>query len=387
MKRLLAMVLWAVLLFPLFPGDVRALEAETARELKMTASLPSLSWDGVSRRSYYSSIPLEPGSAVTLTPTEAGEKIAALYIVWAQIPDSWTLGWNGQNKTCGQNGYLHEYVPLEDSAEEVTITVQRPETICFIRAFGPGVLPGDVQVWEPSCEKADILVLPAHSDDEILFFGGILAEYAGQRKLNVQVAYFSKYDYGIREHEKLDGIWTCGVRHYPVSGPFPDVPQETPEQASAYFGAEKATAFYMELLRRFQPQVCIIHDAAGEYGNATHRFLSGILREALEQSADSSVCPESAERYGTWDVPKAYLHLWKENPIRLDCRQGLSAFGGKTALEVAAEAYKKHVTQQQYWFYVSDENAYSISDFGLYRTTVGPDSGNDIMEHLVPYGK
>ena len=117
------MVLWAVLLFPLFPGDVRALEAETARELKITASLPSLSWDGVSRRSYYSSIALEPGSTVTLTPTEAGEKIAALYIVWAQLPDSWTLGWNGQSKTCGQNGYLHEYVPLESSAEEVTITV------------------------------------------------------------------------------------------------------------------------------------------------------------------------------------------------------------------------------------------------------------------------
>lgn len=384
MKQLLAVLLCMVLLFP---ADVYRLEAETAQELKITASLRSLSWDGVSWRSYYSSIPLEPGSTVTLTPTEAGERIAALYIVWAQVPGSWTLGCNGQSKTYGQNGYLHEYVPVEDGAEEVTITVQTPETICFIRAFGPGVLPGDVQVWEPSCEKADILVLPAHSDDEILFFGGILAEYAGQRNLNVQVAYFSKYDYGIREHEKLDGIWACGVRHYPVSGPFPDVLQKTPEQARAYFGTEKSVAFYIELLRRFQPQVCIIHDAAGEYGNGTHRFLSEILQEALEQSADPNIYPESAERYGTWDVPKAYLHLWKENPIRLDCRKSLSTFGGKTALEIATEAYKKHVTQQQYWFYVSDESPYSISDFGLYRTTVGPDSGNDIMEHLVPYGQ
>lgn len=386
MKRLVIALLWVVLLLPMLSGDVRAAESEAAQELKITASVNSLSWDGVSRRSYYSSIPLEPGSPVTLTPSEPGKQIAALYIVWAQIPQTWTLGCNGQNITCGQNGYLHEYVSVEGLGEELTITVQRPETICFIRAFGPGALPADVQIWEPSCEKADILVLPAHSDDEILFFGGVLAEYAGQRNLNVQVAYFSKYDYGIREHEKLDGIWTCGVRHYPVTGPFPDVFQETPGQAAYYFGEEKTKAFYLELVRRFQPQVCIIHDAAGEYGNGTHQFLAKTMQEVLEQSADPDICPESAEKYGTWEVPKAYLHLWKENPIHLDCRQSLSAFGGKTALEVATEAYKKHVTQQELWFYVSDESAYSISDFGLYRTTVGPDTGNDIMEHLTPYG-
>ena len=386
MKRFVIALLWAVLLFSLLSGDVRAAEPEAAQELKITASVNSLSWDGVSRRSYHSSIPLEPGSPVTLTPSEPGKRIAALYIVWAQIPQTWTLGCNGQNITCGQNGYLHEYVPVEGLGEELTITVQRPETICYIRAFGPGALPADVQIWEPSCEKADILVLPAHSDDEILFFGGVLAEYAGQRNLNVQVAYFSKYDYGIREHEKLDGIWTCGVRHYPVTGPFPDVFQETPGQAAYYFGEEKTKAFYLELVRRFQPQVCIIHDAAGEYGNGTHQFLAKTMQEVLEQSGDPSICPESVEKYGTWDVPKAYLHLWKENPIHLDCRQSLSAFGGKTALEVATEAYKKHVTQQELWFYVSDENAYSISSFGLYRSTVGPDTGDDIMEHLTPYG-
>ena len=387
MKRLVTVQHCAVWLLSLLPASVYALEVETAQELKFTASLDSLSWNGVGRRSYYSNIPLEECSTVTLTSTEPGEKIAALYIVWAKIPGSWTLDYNGKSETYGQNGYLHEFVPVEGCAEEVSITVQNSETVCFIRAFGSGVLPDDVQIWEPSCEKADILVLPTHSDDEILFFGGVLALYAGQRDLNVQVAYFSKYDHGIREHEKLDGIWTCGVRHYPVSGPFPDVFQGTPDQAEAYYGTEKSMAFYMALLRRFRPQVCIIHDVTGEYGNGTHQFVVRILRQVLEQTADPSACHESAESYGTWDVPKAYLHLWKENPIHLDCRQSLSAFGGKTALEVATEAYKKHVTQQQYWFSVSDEDSYSISDFGLYRTTVGPDTGDDIMEHLIPYAQ
>ena len=387
MKRLLTVLSALLLLLSLLPGAVSALEDEPAPELKITASPASLSWDGISTRSYHSTVSLAAGSTVTLTPTDPGQKIAALYIVWAEVPGSWTLGYNGKSETFGQNGYLHEFAALEGGAEEVTLTVEGDETLCFIRAFGPGALPSDVQRWEPTCEKADILVLPAHSDDEILFFGGVLAEYAGQRDLQVQVAYFSRYPYGIREHEKLDGIWTCGVRHYPVSGPFPDVYQETPDQARAYFKQDAALAFYLEQLRRFQPQVCIVHDQAGEYGNGTHQFIVQVLREALEASSDPDSFPESAEQYGVWDVPKTYLHLWKENPIVLDVRRSLSAFGGKTALEVATEAYKKHQSQQDLWFYVSDEGPYSIAQFGLYRTTVGADTGNDIMEHLVPYAQ
>jgi len=54
---------------------------------------------------------------------------------------------------------------------------------------------------------------------------------------------------------------------------------------------------------------------------------------------------------------------------------------------VAVEAYKKHVSQQWCWFYVSDDYEYSIADFGLYRTTVGTDTGNDLMEHLTSYAE
>ena len=60
--------------------------------------------------------------------------------------------------------------------------------------------------------------------------------------------------------------------------------------------------------------------------------------------------------------------------------------GGRTALEVAADAYKKHVSQQWCWFYVSDDYQYSCADFGLYRTTVGADTtGDDLFENLKTY--
>lgn len=68
--------------------------------------------------------------------------------------------------------------------------------------------------------------------------------------------------------------------------------------------------------------------------------------------------------------------------LKLIQENQLTAFRGENILELTKEAYLMHVTQHQYWFYVSDENQYSIADFGLYRTTVGEDTGNDMMENL-----
>ena len=126
-------------------------------------------------------------------------------------------------------------------------------------------------------------------------------------------------------------------------------------------------------------------DTDGEYGHGTHKLTSAAMQEAVTVSMDSDKYPESAAEYGVWNVAKTYIHLYGENKIKLDCRQPLDNLGGRTALEAATAAYKKHVSQQWCWFYVSDTYEYSISDFGLYRTTVGEDTGNDMMEHITSY--
>ena len=69
----------------------------------------------------------------------------------------------------------------------------------------------------------------------------------------------------------------------------------------------------------------------------------------------------------------------------MNLRIPLSRFNNQTALETAAAAYKKHVSQQWCWFYVSDEYRYSCADFGLFRSTVGTDTGNDMLENVTTY--
>lgn len=354
---------------------------KSAREVDIVVTVDGEEKPGLTDGSY-ETLELLPREAQIRVQSPGGEKMAGLYLTWAARPAPWTLT-SGEGETeQGKNGFLHEYAFAEPAAD-FTITLGAGEALCDIRAYSEGVLPEDVQVWEPPCVQADLLLFPAHADDEILFFGGVLAEYGGQRGLNTQVAYFSEYN-NVREHEKLDGLWASGIRNYPVHMGFTDVKPENQAQAREIFGEEKALECFVEQIRRFRPQICVGHDVDGEYGHATHIFVSDILRRAVDVSMDPAAYPDSALRYGLWDVPKTYLHLWKGSPIHLDCRKPLPAFGGRTALEVATNAYTRHVSQQWCWFYVSDDNAYSIADFGLYRSTVGTDTGNDMMEHLVP---
>ena len=71
----------------------------------------------------------------------------------------------------------------------------------------------------------------------------------------------------------------------------------------------------------------------------------------------------------------------------MDLRVPLESMGGQTALEVAKAAYKKHVSQQKYSFYVSDDYEHSCAEFGLYRTNVGYDTGNSMLENIVLYSE
>ena len=259
--------------------------------------------------------------------------------------------------------------------------------ICKLYAFGEGDVPSWVQQWNPPCDTADILLISTHADDEQLFFGGIIPYYAGELGLKVQVAYYTNYWNGanVREHEKLDGLWTVGVRNISVNGDFDDIYATSLETAKEVYSYDDTVGFMTELIRRFKPLVVVGQDLNGEYGHGGHMITAAAICDAVQISADPDSYPDSAVKYGTYDVPKTYLHLYPENRIELDCRRTLSNFGGKTVLEVAQEGYLQHASQQWCWFYVSDDYEYSCARFGLYRTTVGYDTTADILENVVTY--
>lgn len=349
-------------------------------------------------------------SPSTITVTNSNG-IHHLYVIFDKIYGECTLSDPKTQKTVtvGKNSFLHEYIDVlelfESAPTELTMNFDKNAYVADVYAFSKGDLPSWVQKWEAPLEKADILLLSSHSDDEQLFLGGILPYYAGERGADVQVVYLvNHFDTHSRPHEQLNGLWTVGVKNYPVISEFPDLYSESLDSAISAFKSqgytyEDFTDYIVENIRRFKPQVLITHDIKGEYGHGTHIYCTDVVMNALPSISDPSFCPESANKHGVWDVPKTYFHLYEENKITMNWDVPLSAFNGKTAFEMTVEGFAFHKSQHWTWFNdwihgkagspvtkATDIKSYSPCEYGLYRTTVGNDvNGGDFLENIVLY--
>jgi hypothetical protein len=110
------------------------------------------------------------------------------------------------------------------------------------------------------------------------------------------------------------------------------------------------------------------------------------LTDAIVAAADGNVFPESAEKYGAWNTPKLYLHLYGKNEIVIDWNVPLNHFGGKTAMDIACESFAIHESQQGFFYVYGEGDDWDSRKFGLYRSTVGADTAkNDVFENITSF--
>lgn len=346
-------------------------------------------------RSYttFWSVPRGQNQAWIQVTTSEDAPIRGLYIAWAHQPKPWRLEalqgdkWQAIAQG-GLEGYAHEYLSVPEGSTIVRLVSDQPGDafdIAELFVFGEGEIPDFVQRWQPTVEKADLMILCAHPDDEFIYMGGTIPTYAGERKKSVLVVTLACAN-RTRRSELLNALWTGGLRQYPIMGNFPDKAFRSLEDTYAEWGSQKVRAFILELLRKYKPEVMVSHDRFGEYGHGAHRLCADVARYAFDAAANPEKHAASAETYGVWQVKKLYLHLWKEDSMVMDWHVPLAAFGGRTALEVAVQAYEQHVSQiTTSTFQVREDYLYSCAEFGLCRSTVGPDvAKNDFLEHILP---
>lgn len=342
-------------------------------------------------------------------------EIGGLYIKFDRDPAPWTVRYLEEEQQCGQYAFLHEYQKIEaDGVKELNISFAPNTAIADIYLLSKGKVPDFVQVWRPAEGVADLLIAVAHSDDDQLFFAGTIPD-AVARGAEVQVCYFTNHlNTHTRPHELLNGLYTCGLDRYPVVGELPDIKrsasaEEALEIWKPYgFDYDGIVGMQVELLRKYKPQIVLGHDVNGEYGHGAHMLDAKTLKDAVLAASKKDRYLESAEKYGVWDVPKTYLHLWKENKIDFELDKPLDYFGGKTAYQVSQEAFKCHISQfssrYKVWLLGTEEEPvtkasefgkavnksgmYSPREFGLWRTTVGKDMvKSDIYEHITFYAE
>jgi LmbE family N-acetylglucosaminyl deacetylase len=314
------------------------------------------------------------------------ENIKAVYILWDKLPEQFSikdsLGNLISEFDSSNNIILHQVIKIKADTKTISLSIEKGNCkIAEIYVFAKGYLPDWVQDWKVPYRKADMLLISTHADDEHLFFGGTMPYYAGELNLKVQLAYLTNH-YNFRVHELLNGLWEVGIRAYPIISEFADYYSESLEHAKTIYEENKILEFQVELLRRFKPEVVIGHDLKGEYGHGVHMLNAEALTKALELSNDSLSYVDSAQKFGLWDVPKCYLHLYKDNNLSMNWDLPLRNFNGKTAFQMAELGFSKHVSQTEY-FKVGRRGVFDCRAFGLYRSLVGEDIlKNDFMENI-----
>lgn len=261
-----------------------------------------------------------------------------------------------------------------------------PLSLRQIHVFTP-VEPAAIEArnWQPPCDKADLMLVVAHPDDELLWFGGALPTYAGERGMAVQVVYMACNSY-LRRLELLSGLWECGVRNYPDIGTFSDGRNNDMNGAYARWGRDTTYTRLVRAIRRYRPEVILTQDVKGEYGHTQHLVTSdAVYTAAVELAADASYDPQSAEQYGVWQVKKLYRHLGSQPTTVMDWSQPLSAFGGDTGFQVARRAFAWHESQTKddRWQVAYKGSRFDSTLYTLAFSTVGEDeTGNDFFEHI-----
>jgi len=327
-----------------------------------------------------------PGSYLQFTVPE-NETVYGVYVKWGMEILEWQIVRADDGAVMvqgGQNGFAHEYQACELETGIYRLKWTDPD--CGVRLrirelalYTEGDLPSSVQRWKTAPDKVDLLVIAAHPDDELLFFGGTLPYYAGVEGKEVLAAYITYSTYN-RRTELLNGLWHCGVTNYPVMGEFNDVKFDTRPEAYREWGKQNTLDFFTELMRAYRPDVVVTHDTGGEYGHGAHMVAAEMSRIAITSTAaDESIVTEHAP----WQVKKLYLHMSETQNRKMDWSIPADAFNGKTPYEISAEAFDFHRSQVNS-FNTHPDGAYSCRNFGLAFSAVGDDVLMDDFFENIP---
>ncbi len=324
--------------------------------------------------------------SVTVDISPAAQAVL-LTMEWYSLPDSYTAQlFDAAGAVISTEEhttvFYNDWVALTPETCRVMITPVGTEVkLSTVRVYADNYSRHAVQTWQPTQEKLDLLLVSTHQDDEVLFLGGSLPDYAA-RGAKVNVLYATEGD-RMRMREALEGMWTAGARHYPIVLGLPDEFTMSETQAESRWEKYDPQRLLVRAFRQYKPEVIVTQDLNGEYGHGQHKATVKMTIKGVELAADPAYDPESVQMYGTWQVKKLYLHCYQENQVVMDWNRPLDETGVITPIFLTKEAYDKHRTQQGSFSIQKSDREYDNSRFGLYFTAVGPDEKkNDFLEHI-----
>ena len=321
------------------------------------------------------------------------QPIYGLYINWGKFITAWYV--QAYDSNDGQwhvvytteDEFYNQYIPLPEGYYSVRVVCQSPDyehviNISELRVLSAGELPSWVQQWKTFNGKADLVLMVTDPGDEYLFFGGLIPHYVAQgREVMVCVIVNTGSTY---KNQLLDGLWHCGMTNYPYIAYFKPRMASTLKAQYSAWSEIQFVRHVTRIVRIYKPDVMVTHAVDGEGIDGGHRVCADAAMRAMTAAMDSNYdIGYGVALYGNYQPKKLYLHLYGDNRTTLDYSQPLDYFNGKTAQQLAEEAYAMQDYQKKLAQTLPSDGIFDGSSYGLYFSTVGEDTQmNDLFEHI-----
>ena len=365
------------------PNDAKDLSAHLRLEQNGHAgALTELVDDNLNK-----TVAFGPFETIRLSWENAPGQPAFLCIQWGVLPDRVQLrqtNADGGIVSDGLAGVVWDaIIPLASETTGVTIMANASGMdLARLALFSEGDLPLPFHDWQETPRGLDYLIIATHPDDDVLFMGGVVPIYGTERGYVGTVAYVTNPSRK-RVNEASLALLEMGAKYPPLFLGFQDIPDPRRNDYPCWFTEETVTLAIVRLLREYKPLVVFSHGLAGEYGHWQHKIVAAAVGSAVRLCADPAYDAVSVEQFGTWEVKKCYLHQYEQNPLVMDIRTPLASLGGRSALQVAQDAYKLHTSQQSGRHYVQSETDHNpMNRFGMIFGTV--EAGSDVFDNVDP---
>ena len=323
----------------------------------------------------------------------AGGKLYGIYVCWGHITP-WVAqaqDASGQWQTVytTEDAFYHQYIPLPEGYAAIRLVNTSKDgyemKVSELHVLGQGDAPAWVQQWNNFEGKADLVLLITDPGDEYLFFGGLLPTYIAQGKeimlcecVNTIAAYKSQL---------LDGAWQLGLRNYPYMAYFKPRMSTSLQGQYDNWSEVQFVRHVSRIVRMYKPDVLVTHSKNGEGIDGGHKVCADASIRSLTTAMDELYdVGYGYANWGNWKVKKLYLHLYGDDETVLDYNQPLDFYGGKTADEMAQQAYALQDYQRKSLKgskLVWGQGVCDGSAYGLVYSEVGEDTGaGDLFEHL-----
>ncbi|MBQ9188565.1 MAG: hypothetical protein IJ138_04510, partial [Clostridia bacterium] len=319
--------------------------------------------------------------------------VAALYWEWRYIPQKALVE---QLNDAGEVVASREYANVirfltvfpEEGVSEIRMTVlEGSGAMAELFAYNERQVQPKAIVWEEPYDKADIMLVESHGNDDVLVFAAVIPPYT-ERGYHIQVVDIGCDTIG-RQRKSSPGSYLQGLTHFKTFFEFVGLHTVTYNSfVKAWIEQDPRDPVEMLVrqIRRVKPEVVITHDINdGDFGDGSHKLTAEITQQAVAAASDPEQFPASAEEFGVWQVKKLYFHMYPENQILIDVDTPLPNHDGKTARELSVQGmilWDKNETGQINGI---RKDRYKASEYGLAFSTVGEDvNKNDFLENIPP---